>query len=91
MKAIDVLRQQSGENDYQHQLRRVLEFIRSKPDGVPDSKLSEKFESIKRRDLAEIKFSLVESERIIKRKGESSAKGGRPGERWFALAPGDDD
>lgn len=78
------LKQLMGENDYQMQLRAVLEFIRSRPDGVTDSKLAERFESIKRRDLNEIKLALADSGRIEKRKSETTSKGGRPSERWFA-------
>lgn len=84
LNAIAAIRQQSGQNDYQSDMNRVLFYIRQAGEGVTDSDLSYRFRTIKRRDMADIKSHLSEAELAVQVKGHPGAKGGRPSVRWFA-------
>lgn len=87
-RAIAALRATSGENDYQQVVNKVLLHIQQAPNGVTDTDLSRVFKSVKRREMTEIKSHLAEAELIVQVKGESTAKGGRPSLRWFAVREG---
>lgn len=82
--AIAAIRQQSGQNDYQSDMNKVLHYIREAKEGVSDTELSLHFRAIKRREMLDIKAHLSEAELIVQSKGESSSKGGRPPVRWYA-------
>lgn len=85
-QAIDILRKQIGENDYQLLFNRVLEFVRESAGGVSDSELSRRFRDIKRREMADIKSHMVEAELIFQEKTTPGSGGGRPSTRWFSVA-----
>jgi hypothetical protein len=89
-RAVEMLRQQTGENDYQQQLNKVLSFVRSCHEGASDTELSRKFREIKRREMVEIKNHLQEAELMVLQKGATSEKGGRPSSKWFAVVNGDE-
>ena len=82
--AIDAIRQQSGQNDYQSDMNKVLHYIREAKEGVTDSDLSYRFRTIKRREMVDIKSHLSEAELIVQAKSQPGAQGGRPSVRWYA-------
>ena len=82
--SIDAIRQQSGQNDYQSDMNKVLHYIREAKEGVTDSDLSYRFRTIKRREMVDIKSHLSEAELIVQAKSQPGAQGGRPSVRWYA-------
>ena len=89
--AIETLREQIGDNDYQQRLATVLTLIRSMPEGITQSKLAERTQSLKPRERGEILAHLAEAELVTKVKVAHGAQGGRPSERWVAVEPPSDD